>query len=42
MVAVAGEVADRHLGIRDAGLDQALDLRGVHRHSVLLDFLAGA
>src|SRR5437879_5429955 len=36
MVAVAREVADRHLGVRNARLDQALDLAGVHRHDVLL------
>src|SRR5262245_7593989 len=35
MVAVAGEVADRHLGVRDARLDQALNLAGVHRHAGL-------
>src|SRR5690348_385342 len=33
VVAVAGEIADRHLGVRDARLDQLLDLAGVHRHA---------
>ena len=32
MVAVAGEVADRHLRVRDAALDQPLDFVGIHRH----------
>src|SRR5215831_20808524 len=32
MVAVAGEVADRHLGIGNTQLDQAFDLARSHRH----------
>src|SRR5262245_320766 len=32
MVAVAREVADRDLGVRDAALDQPLDLARMHRH----------
>src|SRR5262249_34381202 len=40
VVAVAGKIADRHLGVRDARLDQALDLAGVHRHAALLEALS--
>src|SRR5437763_15416878 len=32
MIAVAGQVADGHLRIRDAALDQPLDVSGVHWH----------
>src|SRR6516164_10850296 len=32
VVTVTGEIADRHLGVRDARLDQALDLVRIHRH----------
>src|SRR3954463_5313626 len=32
MIAVAGEVADRHLGVGNRRLDQRLDLAGRHRH----------
>src|SRR5260370_7433140 len=33
MVAVAGEVADRHLGVGNSRLDHRFDIMGVHRHS---------
>src|SRR5207253_4549053 len=36
MVAIAGEVADRHFGIRDDRLDQPLDLACRHGHYWLL------
>src|SRR2546423_4842395 len=36
MVAVAGEVADRHLGLRNGRLDQPLDLAPGHGHQMLL------
>src|SRR5690348_4135201 len=32
MVTVAGEVADRHLGVRNGRLDQTLDFARRHRH----------
>src|SRR4029077_13568719 len=32
MVAVAGKIANRDLGVRDARLDQPLDLVRIHRH----------
>ena len=35
MVAVAGKIADRHLGVGNVDLDQPLDLGGVHRHRSL-------
>src|SRR5206468_9312529 len=35
VVAVAGEVADCHLGIRNTQLDQTLDLARIHRHGSL-------
>src|SRR5262245_27128701 len=35
MVAVTGEVPDRHLGIGDRCLDHRLDIVGVHWHSAL-------
>src|SRR5262250_674912 len=35
MIAVAGEVADRHLGIGNTQLDQAFDLARIHRHGSL-------
>src|SRR5205085_10029106 len=36
MVAVAGQIADRHFGVRQARLDQSLDLGRGHRHQLLL------
>src|SRR3954471_9585331 len=36
MIAVAGEIADRHLGARDRRLDQPLDLDCRHGHQLLL------
>jgi hypothetical protein len=36
MVTVAGEVPDRDLRVRNLGLDQPLDLGGIHRHGNLL------
>ena len=35
MVAVAGQIADRHLGVGDRCLDHRFDIVGVHRHPVL-------
>src|SRR5438552_457127 len=35
MVAVAGKIADGHLGIRDTPLDQTLDLARSHSHGIL-------
>src|SRR5436190_10452688 len=32
MIAIAGQVADGHLRIRDTALDQPLDVSGVHWH----------
>jgi hypothetical protein len=32
MVAIAGKIANRHLGVGDRGLDQGFDVAGVHRH----------
>src|SRR5271163_1581888 len=32
VVAIAGEIADRDLGVRDLGLDQPLDIIRRHRH----------
>src|SRR5581483_2530113 len=32
VIAITGEVADRHIRIRDAALDQPLDLVCIHRH----------
>jgi hypothetical protein len=36
MVAIAGQIADRHLGIRDGCLDHRFDIVGVHWHPVFL------
>src|ERR1700724_1512539 len=36
VIPITGEVADRHIGIGNARLDQAFDLAGVHRHAGLL------
>src|SRR5271167_1269378 len=36
MVTVTGEIADRHLGVRNAGPDQPLDIAGSHRHDASL------
>jgi len=36
MVAVACEIADRHLGIGDSCLDHRFDIVGVHRHPACL------
>src|SRR6266481_9334193 len=35
MVAIAGKIADRHLGVGDRCLDHLLDIAGVHRHPSL-------
>src|SRR5262245_66633988 len=32
MIAIAGKIADRDLGIWNMRLDQALDFEGIHRH----------
>jgi hypothetical protein len=40
MVAVAGEIADFHLGVGDCRLDPALDLMGSHRHCRNLPLLS--
>src|SRR5947209_3036576 len=42
MVAVAGEVANRHLGVRDPGLDQPLDLARPHGHCAAASLRAGS
>src|SRR5476649_1932680 len=34
MVAVAGEIADRDLRVRNSGFDQPLDFTGIHRHGL--------
>src|SRR4051812_49851284 len=36
VVAIAGQILDGDAGIRQRRLDQGLDLRRLHRHSVLL------
>src|SRR6202171_4971739 len=33
VVAIAGQIADRHLGVRYSRLDHRFDIAGVHRHS---------
>jgi hypothetical protein len=35
MVAIAGKIADRHLGVGDRCLDHRFDIAGVHRHPSL-------
>ncbi|UYO51483.1 hypothetical protein KQX64_08180 [Rhodopseudomonas palustris] len=42
MVAVTGEVANRHLRVGNRGLDHGLDVAGIHRHSVILQIVAAA
>src|SRR6202165_2193627 len=42
MIAVAGEVANGDLGVRDAALDQPLDLARVHRHGAARSECAAA
>jgi hypothetical protein len=32
MIAIAGEIANPHLGIGNSHLDEALDLACIHRH----------
>src|SRR5262245_21370370 len=41
VVTVTGEVADRHLGIRNMQLDQTLDLARIHRHGSLSHSVSG-
>src|ERR1700722_18387086 len=36
MVAIAGKIADRHLGVGNGCLDHRFDIVGVHRHPISL------
>src|SRR3974377_487056 len=38
MVTIAGQIADRHLGVRYRCLDHRFDIAGVHRHPKFLPF----
>src|SRR6202035_4456503 len=38
MVAIAGQIADRHLGVGYGWLDHRFDIVGVHRHSGMSPF----
>src|SRR6266851_7300255 len=40
VVAIAGQIADRHLGVGYSRLDHRFDIAGVHRHSSISPFPA--
>src|SRR5260370_11552239 len=40
VVAIAGQIADRHLGVGYSRLDHRFDIAGVHRHSSISPLLA--